>query len=247
MKKILAVPVRVYNNGSIAMNGGSIQWQKDVRKLLLYWPRVVIPQVVDNEFHNTVQTFDPNALSYLKGEGQIENIILETRSGDANLVAGIADRTREFIGAMTSWNTSFAIFQHSGEPDSQADYIRNLVGIDTTREASAVSVQLSLMNMLPMAPPSATLQDIVDFKRKRAAEFTRFRSMLDSLSYNFSAPGDLEEGARLAANEVRSALVDLDRLTLEKWPNRVLDSITTSFGNFSKNVNGVWPPPFSEP
>jgi len=236
LKKILATPVRVYNSGATGINVGGIIWQNEVRKLLLYWPKVVIPNVVDSIGHNNFSSLDPSALSYLENEGKIENILLETRRDDSNVAAGIAERTREYLSHIESSDTSFAIFQSDSEPDSQADYIRNLIGTDITRVASAVSVQVSLMQMLPMVPHSATLQDIIDFKRKRADEFSNFRDMLDRLSHIFSKHGDLEEGARLAAKEAQSALVDLDRLTLERWPDRFLCGITAILGNFSKNM-----------
>lgn len=236
LRKILATPVRVYNDGSNAINFGGIQWQTETKKMLLYWPKVIIPQIVDRNWHNQFQSFDLPTLDYLRNQSQIETLVLETKPDDFDFFSGIIERTRDYISNLDSWKTGFAVFQNPTQPDSPSDYIRNIVGTDPTRVASAVSVQISLINMLPMPPASATLQDIIDFKRKRAVEFAEFRHMIDRLSYTFSSAGDLEEGARLAAEEARSALVQLDRLTLEKWPNRVLGGVTTSLGNFSKNM-----------
>lgn len=236
LRKILAAPVRVYNDGSFGINGGGIQWQRETKKLLLYWPKVIIPQILDNVTFNQFSSFDSPTLHYLRDQRQIETIVFETKPDDPPDLSGIVERTRDYLNNLCSLQTGFAIFQCPTEPDKLSDYISNLVGNDTTRVASAVSVQVSLIDILPMAPPSATFQDLIDFKRKRAAEFSEFRAMVDRLSYTFSSVGDLEEGARLAANEARSALADLDRLTLEKWPNRLLGSITTSLGNFSKNM-----------
>ncbi|MCG9727511.1 DUF6236 family protein [Vibrio brasiliensis] len=79
------------------------------------------------------------------------------------------------------------------------------------------TAKVELNGCLPVPISQAPLQEILDFKMNRSAEFSALRSHLDELYYEISKSGDIDFSTKMEVQRLRKSIVDLNKVSRERF------------------------------
>lgn len=91
------------------------------------------------------------------------------------------------------------------------------------------TLRFDLCNLLPVPGPDVNLNDILEFKERRADELIALHSYIDELYFEVINSGDFELSKAIAFDGFKRAIADLDALNSQGWRSPIKFDISSSF------------------
>lgn len=197
----LLFPVNIEQFGHEAIGPRHIP-EENLQSAILYWDRIACP--TNNFIHCKLQNEE-----ILMDEG----ILIRPKwigSGSFNL-NDILQRSVEYqekqFAELERSQPGFWCFTESS-PTALASTPAFEVGRSTLVE---------LVGSLPLPPAGTPIENILEFKRKRAAELQHLRAALDDIYLKISDSNDQEMAFKIAAEQLDKSIEDLLKSSREWW------------------------------
>jgi hypothetical protein len=87
------------------------------------------------------------------------------------------------------------------------------------------AIEMELYGSLPAPPGDVSIQDILEFKERRAAELLDLRQSLDDLYQQIIAAADVPRAKDTAIIRLETAIQSLQRVASESWARTLLRSL----------------------
>ncbi|EFF1851613.1 hypothetical protein IGG53_002515 [Escherichia coli] len=205
MKKGIITSSAKYNFDGEAIQAKAFIEPKDIRYLLMYWDKVVIP--ANNIFYQGVpdeeilmdQGFLERPIHSVEFSGFLDPEFLMQVFLDSQTIA-----TKKYQASEPS--TEWAIHQFSKE--------LLLVGDDVDKKRN---IRINLINALPSPPAEAPIEDVIDFKMRRQDLLIAFHKQMEDLYIEAVNCPDRSLGFSRSFNQLNEILKDLERVSHEKW------------------------------
>ena len=201
-KGIIAAPARVFGNGT-QFRFDRVLTREDLRYLLLYWDKVVIPTT------NLVHVGLPE-----------EEELLAT---------GVFTRPRvafsgSFDGEAIAKAQALAQTQIARDlvaKDSSTDWVIHQLGdgiiLPDTETIQRQLIRVNLVQALPVPNADATVADILDFKFRRRDEFLQLHEVIDELYIEVLRSPDQSLSGKQAVSRFTASIASLDKVSSERW------------------------------
>ena len=187
----------------------------DVNYLALYWDKLVIP--ICDEINSGLPKENELLMSDLIYRPRIES--------EGNNIAKNILNFFEFTRTKT--------FQEFREKDKLTDWFVQTIGTEYAEEAkdlsSPLSLRLDLYDMLPVPRGEVQIDKILKFKSERKDELNALHELLDDIYKEFLNMQDLDFARAPSLNRLNQALVELNKVSVEKWKFPVKFNLTTNF------------------
>lgn len=204
-------------------NGQSVSFQRcltpeDIRYLLLYWDKVVIPATnliyisIPDEPELVGSGIISRPIGQFSGSfgGDIAKAVMLTEASIAKQLIE-HDKSTEWI--IHKMNGGFE-FQDKGMVRKQA-------------------ILVDLVNALPVPKQTVAIPDILEFKERRHDELMRVHKAIDDFYTKISSSPDVDMSTRLAIDELSQSLLGINAVTSEKWKSTTKYDISAEL-----NING---------
>jgi hypothetical protein len=181
----------------------------DLRQYLLYWDRIDWP---DTNFISVGSSPD---VQFLEAEGILTRTRVQIGSFSGN--AGGA----YVIAQMAAFRLLSA--KDPGQwalGQTTARFFAPTEGSSPTRV-----VEVELYGALPIPPATLALQDVLDFKAKRASELLALRGALDELYLQIADSADIPRAKDAAITRLKIVVRDLNAVATASWGSRLLRSL----------------------
>jgi hypothetical protein len=86
-------------------------------------------------------------------------------------------------------------------------------------------IETTLYRALPVPGDDVSFEDILEFKRRRAAELLELRAELDALYLSLVDSADLPRAMTTAISRVSDSLVALEKVSSESWASRLCSTM----------------------
>ncbi|WP_447856231.1 DUF6236 family protein [Enterobacter sp. WI-ESBL-E8] len=202
----------ITNPAKFTFDGRSVKAEsfidsKDVRYLLMYWDRIIIPQnnVIYDEATSEQevlidQGFLERPLHSVEFNGALNASFLMQAVLDSQIIA-----TKKVKEAEPE--VEWAIHQFSEEL---------LLGEEAMDEKR--TIRINLINALPSPPEHAPIEEVIDFKLRRSDMLAAFHKQMDDLYIDALKCPDRSLGFNRSLDQLNEILRDLERVSNEKWP-----------------------------
>jgi hypothetical protein len=199
---IIAAPgiISGYNNGFKMERGLS---GEEIRYYLLYWDKIVIP--------------DNNLVSIGLPE---QELLLESGLVSRPLVGFSGRFDGEMIAqaiAEAQALTASRLFAAEPDTDWTVHQIGDVLSMPSRFLTKQPSVNVQLVNALPVPSENVPISEIIDFKDRRRAEFEALHQYIDEAYHAILVHSDPGIATREEMARIGRAVKNLDRVSTERW------------------------------
>ncbi len=207
---ILVPEFSVSPDGSLEIrNAGGPSMEAMVRERLPYWDQFDLP---DNPILGYGLTPD---LEFLRGEG----IVQKSNARPANFSGSFAEL---WVRAQfEAWRMNEVRQPGQWSLAQQG----NAFWAPEDERTHARSVEVVLYDALPAPGSSVPLQDILEFKSRRASELAALRAALDDVYLEVLKSHDVPRALTSAISRLESSLAAIEKVTSESWRSRLRSTI----------------------
>ena len=205
---IVITPRFDFDGNRLSIGGGFDP--TSLRQYLLYWDKLDWPD-------NNVIAMDGDTpeTSFLKSMGILERTTVRFTSFSGNIgyamlqsqVAALEQREKNEPG-------SWSLAQHS-----------KLLASEPTSTTETRTIEVELYSLLPVPAEDVSLEEVLEFKQRRAAELLQFRAAMDALYQETAGAADIPRAKLQAQDNVQRALQDLNDVFGESFGRRLLASL----------------------
>lgn len=208
-----------YNIGyGIFGTNGDLPFLETIPKALLYWDEISIPMVLGG----TMRLLD-EAVTSLESLGVLKPWTL--RHG-LSPTADVFDFARDILSKLAERGMDgqeWTYIDPSGMTDY--DFLARFSPEASRITAAQAVIEIGIRGALPIPPKQTPYEDIVEFRRKRSDELLALDSELEFLSASLAGMQDHRDAVECGQRRIAAALAELDRVSKERWKNRLLGSI----------------------
>ena len=176
---------------------------EDVRSFLLYWDKIIIPA------NNAIYVGVPDE-DILIEQGYIERPMSKIDYATFDL---------SMIDACLQ--SQLAVAKQYQENDKKTDWVMHQFSEQLNLADSEIhknrSLRLSLAKLLPVPTKDASITDVIEFKERRKGLFNAFHEKMDHVYLEALKCPDQSLGFYNARKELEEILLELERLSSEKW------------------------------
>jgi len=210
--------------GSVGISG-DLGILNAARASILYWDFIDIPEHPGFRMPTVDQLAE-----FLKAEGAGSSF----RYGEGPFTGhvsykGFAFTLQNRMQESNNVGRSASLIQPLGDLGQLNDYMSRLLGIDQQFQTRMKTVELAILNSLPVPPPGSAFSDILAFKRRRADHLQLLWEAITDMAVQFSGADNIRDATELVSKKVSAALSEIDRVVKETWPHRLLRHINTNF------------------
>ncbi len=182
-----------------------------LRHALLYWDRIDFPQ-------NNIIHVNSDAIDFLTKSGVAQSTLIR--------VNGIGDMAALYVAAQ------FEAFRelNTQSPDmwTFGQHARDFSGLDG-EIAQAQVAEIEINSVLPTPPDDTPLEDILELKMKRLAEFRSLRIAVDELYDEVLKSAQMPRAEGAAVHRLQSVILDIRAVVDKTWLERVKSSVKFDF------------------
>lgn len=228
MKRSVVQPAIVFHDDEISLRQGSHLWHRGIITSISYWDKIILSQYSDlitksNQFNSVMPETDIN---YLIDEDLLEIDIFRSDKNWPDSCLEYRNHIVKLINKNSEDSIRLFIPTNSNEKD---DYVRNFIG-DESSKSNLFSIEITLKDSFPTPPVNVTLQDLVEFKRRRHDELVEFQNEIDRIAHTFVSCGHFKEGLRAARAQIQPCLAQLSRAMEETWSQRMFNNLKVELG-----------------
>jgi len=201
---IITAPARVIGNGSQFRSEAGLAID-DLRYFLLYWDKVVIPTT--NLVHLAVPEEDELLSTGIVTRPRVP--FLGTFNGELMAKAQVLAQT--------------AVARDLIVNDNKTDWVLHQIGdefiIPDNETIEKQSIRVELISALPVPSGDVAIPDILEFKERRIDELNQLHQSIDELYFEILSSPDPSLKTKNTVNQFNQSIIDVNKVTNEKWKN----------------------------
>lgn len=194
--------------------GGKLITRLDINYFLLYWDRLVSPT-------NNIVHFGLPCEDELISLGKLE---VPKFSIEFNGYLSYAD-----FDAFTQAKTLNLMGEKYKSVDWRIHSLNDELNFLDSESIVKQTLRFDLCNLLPVPGPDVNLNEILEFKERRADELLALHSYIDELYSEVLNSGDFVLSRAKALSGFERAVADLDTLNAQGWKSPIKFDISSSF------------------
>lgn len=187
----------------------------EINYLALYWDKLVSP--TNNIFH-----------AEMKNEEDLIQCGLLTRPSFQRHGFFDGNEMTNFY-AETHAKTIDILRHTEGLTDWRMHFLNDQIILKPELSRPSEVIRFELANLLPIPTENIHLHEILEFKQRRKPELIALHEYLDSLYSEIISSSDINLQRAKSLSNLKTAIMDLDRLNAEVWRSPIKFSISTSF------------------
>lgn len=186
----------------------------DINYFLLYWDKLVSPS--NNNFHFGLPYEDE-----LISSGKLERPMFSSRYMDDSMItAFFADAQMKSLDVMKGKNNKV---------DWRMHFLNEEISLPKSELIIKQALRFDLYNLLPVPGENVHINEILEFKERRADELITLHSYMDELYKEVMTSFDLDLSRAKSISGLKKAIADLDSLNNQTWKSPIKFNISSSF------------------
>lgn len=194
-----------------------------LRQCLLYWDNIEFPN------NGIINIPTSPELQFLIDEGMLQRTDIRLEGFSGNVGYSVIQTQIEALKRMNE--------QDPGQWSlAQSSNALCLIG-DAAKEEDLIEFELH--KCMPIPTSDVPFEDILEFKLRRRDEYTAFKNYVGELYLDIVNSNDVPRSKVQAINKLEEAISDIDKITTESFPKRIMKSFSLNLNPANLSTHGL--------